>query len=85
MSFVTSVLTEVGHAAAEMPFPPMVYGAIAVIVFAALGFVMLSYQNVNRRHAYKSDQHATHSQTTHPPTTHASHNGPEITGGGSGR
>lgn len=59
MSFVTSVLAETGHAVTQLPFPPMVYGAIAIVIFATLGFVMFSYQNVSRRHGYKSTAHNT--------------------------
>ena len=35
-----------------------VYGAIAFVVFLALGAVTLSYRNVANRHAHKADAYA---------------------------
>ncbi|QKJ19366.1 hypothetical protein [Microbacterium hominis] len=34
------------------------YGIIAVVVFAALAFVTLSYRNVANRHAHKAEAYA---------------------------
>lgn len=34
------------------------YGIVAVIVFAALALVTLSYRNVANRHAHKAEQYA---------------------------
>lgn len=67
MSFVTSVLTEIAHV--ELPFPPIVFGAIAVVIFFAGGIVTLSYSNVHRRHSNKTDLHAPHAPTNTQITT----------------
>jgi protein-S-isoprenylcysteine O-methyltransferase Ste14 len=56
MLFVTAVLAEVGHT--ELPVPTWVYGLVALIIFAALGFVLWTYRDVANRHSAKADAYA---------------------------
>jgi len=62
MSLVTAVqtatvLTETVHAR-ELPMESWIYGLIALIIFAALGFVVASYRDVANRHAAKAAAYA---------------------------
>lgn len=44
----------------------VIYGIIAIAVFAALGLVTLSYRNVANRHAHKADAYkAAHANDVH--------------------
>jgi ABC-type molybdate transport system permease subunit len=52
MSLATVVLAEAAHF--ELPFPPIVFGIIAIIAFGALGFVTFSYRHVANRHNDKN-------------------------------
>ncbi|MGP3536561.1 hypothetical protein ACTU3I_17340 [Microbacterium sp. RD1] len=45
------------------------YGIVALVVFAGLGLVTLSYRNVANRHAHKAEAYA----RTHPAPTHEGH------------
>lgn len=45
------------------------YGVVAVVAFALLGLVTLSYRNVANRHASKAEAYA----RTHPAPTHEGH------------
>ena len=67
MSLVTSVLLLVVAAGGEnvLPFPPIVFAAIAVAVFAALGFVVWSYRDVAHRQGKKSGGSAGHGPDHH--------------------
>ena len=56
MSFLTVVLAETGHVV--LPMPIFVYGVIALVVFAALGFVVWSYRDVANRHQAKARAYA---------------------------
>jgi hypothetical protein len=61
MSLATTVLAEAA-AHTELPFPAIVFGLIAAVAFAALGFVTWSYRDVANRHSHKTgagshDQH----------------------------
>ena len=49
-----TVLTESVHAR-ELPIEPWMYGLIAILVFAALGFVAASYRDVANRHRSKAE------------------------------
>lgn len=60
MSFVTAVMTETPHELVAIPMPPIVYGLIAIITFAALGIVLWSYRDVSHRHAPGASAHAPH-------------------------
>ncbi len=60
MSFVTAVMTETSHELVAIPMPTIMYGAISIIIFAALGFVLWSYRDVAHRHALVRDAHAPH-------------------------
>lgn len=77
MSLVTSVLTETGQTLVELPFPPIIFGMIAVAIFAACGLVMFTYRDVSRRHSHKTDAQATHG-------AHGSHSPHDAIKGGSG-
>jgi heme/copper-type cytochrome/quinol oxidase subunit 2 len=59
MSIATVVLTETVHAR-ELPFEAWVYGVIALVVFAALGFVLWSYRDVANRHSTRKDGYGSH-------------------------
>ncbi len=56
MSFLTAVLAETAHVA--LPMPTWAYGLIALVLFAALGFVLWTYRDVANRHASKADAYA---------------------------
>ncbi|TFB46577.1 hypothetical protein [Cryobacterium tagatosivorans] len=56
MSFVTAVLAEIEHT--PLPMPTLMYGAIALVVFFALGFVVWTYRDVANRHQAKADAYA---------------------------
>ncbi len=53
MSLAAVVLAE-GAARIELPFPPVVFGIIAISLFAVLGFVFFSYRHVANRHNDKN-------------------------------
>ena len=62
MSLITAaltgtVLTESVHAR-ELPIEPWVYGLIAIIIFAVLGFIAASYRDVANRHRSKAEAYA---------------------------
>jgi hypothetical protein len=52
-----TVLTETVHAR-ELPMEPFLYGVVALVVFAALGFVAASYRDVANRHRAKAEAYA---------------------------
>ena len=52
-----TVLTETVHAR-ELPIESWVYGLIAIVVFAALAFVVASYRDVANRHRRKAEAYA---------------------------
>lgn len=56
MTFLTAVLAEIEHHA--LPMPTWLYGVIALVVFAALGFVLWTYRDVANRHNAKADAYA---------------------------
>lgn len=56
MSFVTTVLAEAGHV--ELPMPTVAYGAIALVIFIALGVVLWTYRDVANRHQAKAEAYA---------------------------
>ena len=56
MLFVTAVLAEVEHT--QLPVPTWVVGLVALVIFAALGFVLWSYRDVANRHSAKADAYA---------------------------
>jgi hypothetical protein len=57
MSLTTAVLTETVHAR-ELPIEAWAYGLIALVVFAALAFVVASYRDVANRHRSKAEAYA---------------------------
>lgn len=52
-----TVLTETVHAR-ELPMEAWMYGLIALIIFAALGFITASYRDVANRHRGKAAAYA---------------------------
>jgi len=42
----------------QLPFPPFVFGAIALTIFVAVTLVFWSFRDVANRHAEKADQYA---------------------------
>ncbi|WP_066039020.1 hypothetical protein [Herbiconiux solani] len=54
MSVLVSVLAAEVDQHVVLPFPPIVFGMIAAVVFIALGFVTWSYRDVANRHPQKS-------------------------------
>lgn len=54
MNLLVTVLTETEHELAPLLMPPLAFAGIAVVVFAALGFVTWSYRDVANRHANKT-------------------------------
>jgi hypothetical protein len=74
MSVLVSVLAEAVDHPMELPFPPIVFGLIAAVVFTALAFVTWSYRNVANRHPQKSAKYAaTHDVHGHADRTGADH------------
>lgn len=57
MSLVTAVLAETEHAR-ELPMDSWLYGLVALVILAALGFVVWSYRDVANRHAAKAEAYA---------------------------
>ena len=53
MSLAAVVLAEEA-AHMELPFPPLVFGIIALVLFTILGFVFFSYRHVANRHNDKN-------------------------------
>lgn len=73
MSVLVSVLAAVDEPV-SLPFDPLVFGIIAAIIFAALGFVTWSYRDVANRHPQKSAKYAaTHDVHGHADRTGADH------------
>ena len=78
MSFLTNVLAE-AEAHVELPMPTWAYGAIAIVVFIALSFVVWSFKDVANRHSHRSGPDAaahagapgaTHHGSGHPTQGH---------------
>lgn len=57
MSFLTAVSAETVHAVA-LPMEPIMFGAVALIIFAACGVVTYSFRDVANRHRPKGDAFA---------------------------
>ncbi|WP_350349869.1 hypothetical protein ABIQ69_08205 [Agromyces sp. G08B096] len=70
MSLVTAVLasTETVNAR-ELPMEPFLYGLVAAVIFAVLGFVTYSYRDVANRHRFKAEAYA----ARHGEDEHAGH------------
>jgi hypothetical protein len=56
MTFLTTVLAQTDATASALP--TWVFGAIALVVFAILGFVVFSYRDVAGRHPGKAEAYA---------------------------
>jgi hypothetical protein len=52
-----TVFTETVHAR-ELPMESWMYGFIAIIIFATLGFIAASYRDVANRHRSKAEAYA---------------------------
>ncbi|MFB2582861.1 hypothetical protein ACEXQD_16565 [Herbiconiux sp. P15] len=73
MSSLVSVLAAV-DVPVELPFSPIIFGIIAAVIFAAMGFVTWSYRDVANRHPQKSAKYAsTHDVHGHADRTGADH------------
>jgi hypothetical protein len=44
----------------ELPFPPFVFGIIAISVFMLLAFIVFSYRDVANRHDHKNSSSQGH-------------------------
>ncbi|MGA1838637.1 hypothetical protein VD659_17095 [Herbiconiux sp. 11R-BC] len=74
MSALVSVLAIGVDERVTLPFPPIVFGLIAAVVFLALALVVWSYRDVANRHPQKSAQFAqTHDVHGHADRTGADH------------
>jgi heme/copper-type cytochrome/quinol oxidase subunit 2 len=75
MSHLTAVLAET-EAHVELIMPTWAFGAIALGVFAVLGFVIWSYRDVANRHSHKAGpgaaDHAAAPGATHHGSGHPS-------------
>ncbi len=78
MSHLTALLAAT-ETHVELPMPTWAYGAIALAIFAVLGFVIWTYRDVANRHSHKAGpgaaEHAaapgaTHHGTGHPTQGH---------------
>ncbi|GAA1443836.1 hypothetical protein [Leifsonia poae] len=78
MSHLTALLAAT-ETHVELPMPTWAFGAIALAVFAVLGFVIWTYRDVANRHSHKAGpgaaEHAaapgaTHHGTGHPTQGH---------------
>jgi len=56
MLFLTAVLAEAEHS--QLPVPTWVYGLVALVIFAALAFVLWSFRDVANRHSAKANAYA---------------------------
>jgi hypothetical protein len=71
MSFLSAVYaeTETVHAV-ELAMPAIMYGAVAIVLFAAFGFVTWSFRDVANRHKAKGDAFAAAHGGAHGPSGH---------------
>ena len=73
MSVLVSVLAATDEHV-TLPFPPIVFGLIAAVIFLVLALVTWSYRNVANRHPQKSAKFAqTHDVHGHADRTGADH------------
>ncbi len=68
MSFLTAVLAEAEHVA--LPMPTWAYGALGLVIFFALGFVVWTYRDVANRHQAKAAAYAAAHGGGHGPSGH---------------
>ena len=54
VSLVARVVAETEAHHTELPMPAFMFGVVAAVVFAILGFVMFSYRDVANRHSHSS-------------------------------
>ena len=55
---IIALATETAEHHGNVQGETFAFGAIAMVVFLALGFVTLSYRNVANRHAHKAEAYA---------------------------
>lgn len=71
MSLLTAVVASSETVnAVELPMEPFVYGVIALVIFAACGFVTWSFRDVANRHKAKGDAYAAAHGGAHGPAGH---------------
>lgn len=61
MSLATAIVATAegaGHVVNELPMPPIAFGAIAMVIFVALGIATFSFRDVANRHAEKAEAYA---------------------------
>jgi len=58
MSIATIIAAEAAHV--ELPMPPVMYGVVALIVFAILGVVTFTYRDVANRYAARVHARSAH-------------------------
>ncbi|RWZ61611.1 hypothetical protein ELQ92_09415 [Labedella populi] len=58
MSMVARVVAETEAHHTELPMPAFMFGVVAAVIFAILGFVMFSYRDVANRHRTMSQASA---------------------------
>ncbi len=80
MSFVAAVLTEVKVTPIHEPFEPIIFGLIALAVFAALAIVVWTYRDVANRHTHQASPDA----AAHAGAPGASHHSSGHPGGEAG-
>lgn len=68
MSFLTAVLAEAEHVA--LPMPTWAYGALGLVIFFALGFVVWTYRDVANRHQAKAAAYSAAHGGGHGPSGH---------------
>lgn len=58
MSFVTVLLAAAESEHVALALPTWAYGAIALVIFVVLAFVVWNFQDVSNRHALQADAYA---------------------------
>jgi hypothetical protein len=61
-----ALAAESGESHGNVALETVGYGVVALVVFAALGLVTLSYRNVANRHAHKAEAYARAHGTPRP-------------------
>jgi len=62
---VHAIALAVETAEASLPFPALVFAAIAAVAFLALGVVVWSFRDVANRHSQKTNGSAGHGSDHH--------------------
>jgi heme/copper-type cytochrome/quinol oxidase subunit 2 len=65
MSLITGLIAAAEETHTALPMEPIGFGAIAAVVFVALGIVMWSYRDVANRHSDKTSGTGDHHTPGH--------------------